>query len=153
MKIKSSFFDEIEFDEKNIILLEKGLVGMPDLNRFVLMDFSNDSALHWLQSVDHADIGFIVSEPNIFHEEYVITIDIETKKELQIEDEDEMVVMVIVAVKDHGKKVTANLLGPVIVNAAKHIGCQLILDSNSYQYTTETPLRRVREDSKVGVTA
>lgn len=155
MKIKSTFFDEIEFEEKDIIFLEKGLVGMPDLTRFVLMDFSDDSVLHWLQSVDEPNIGFIVSDPTIFDPEYTITIDTETKKELSMEKDDEMVVMVIVSVKDKGGKVTGNLQGPLVVNATRHIGCQMILDPDSYGYDTETPLRRVseNEDSKVGVTA
>jgi flagellar assembly factor FliW len=153
MKIKSTFFDEIEFNEKDIILFEKGLVGMPDLKRFVLMDFSDDSVLHWLQSVDEPNIGFIVSDPTIFDTEYTITIDPETREELEMDGDDEMVVMAIVSVKDKGEKVTGNLQGPLVVNASRHVGCQMILDPDSYGYDTEVPLRVTEEDSKVGVTA
>ena len=155
MRIKSTFFDEIEFDEKDIILLEKGLVGMPDLKGFVLMDFSDDSVLHWLQSVDEPNIGFIVSDPTIFDPGYTITVDSETKKDLKMDRDDEMVVMTIVSVKDKGGKVTGNLQGPLVVNATKHVGCQMILDPDSYGYGTETPLRKMKEeeDNKVGVTA
>jgi flagellar assembly factor FliW len=155
MKIKSTFFDEIEFDEKDMIILEKGLVGMPDLIRFVLMDFSDDSVLHWLQSVDEPNIGFIVSDPTIFDTGYTITIDPEAKKDLKMEKDDEMVVMVIVSVKDKGEKVTGNLQGPLVVNATRHVGCQMILDPDTYGYDTEVPLRQLKEEeeSKVGVTA
>lgn len=152
MRIKSTFFDEIEFDEKDIILLEKGLVGMPDLKRFVLMDFSDESVLHWLQSIEEPNIGFIVSDPTIFDPEYTITIDPETKKELKMDKDDEMVVMTIVSVKDKGSRVTGNLQGPLVVNATRHIGCQMILDPDSYGYDTETPLK-IKDEEKVGVTA
>ncbi|MBN1164356.1 MAG: flagellar assembly protein FliW [Candidatus Krumholzibacteriota bacterium] len=156
MKIKSSLFDEIEFDQKDIIVLEQGLIGMPDLKRFVVMDFADEALFHWLQSVEQPDIGFVVSEPTIFDEKYSLAIPVEVKEFLKIDREDDVVVMTIVSIKNQGETITGNLLGPIVVNATKRIGCQLVIETD--EYSTTTPLRRVdnvevTEESRVGCTA
>ncbi|MBN2071818.1 MAG: flagellar assembly protein FliW [Candidatus Krumholzibacteriota bacterium] len=156
MKIKSSLFDELEFDEKDIITLEQGMIGFDGLKRFVLMDFADESVFHWLQSIDEPDVGFIVSEPTIFDGDYTFVIDPDLKDILRIEKEDEVVVMTIVTIKDSGSSVTGNLLGPVIVNASRHVGCQIALEPG--KYSTATPLRQIeaeqmQDKEKVGCTA
>ncbi|MBU8922180.1 MAG: flagellar assembly protein FliW [Bacteroidales bacterium] len=156
MKIKSSIFDEIEFDEKDIIVLDNGLIGIETLSRFILMDFADESAFHWLQSVDDPDMGFIVSEPTIFDGEYTFAIDPGLKEILSIEKDDDVVVMSIVTIRDHGNTITGNLLGPVVINASKRIGIQIVLDSDDY--SSVTPLRKIEEEkteneSKVGCMA
>lgn len=156
MKIKSSIFDEIEFDEKDIIVLDNGLIGIETLTRFILMDFADESAFHWLQSVDDPDMGFIVSEPTIFDGAYTFAVDPGLKEMLRIEKDDDVVVMSIVTIRDRGNTITGNLLGPVVINASKRIGLQVVLDSNDY--SSSTPLRKVEEEnvenkSKVGCMA
>ena len=156
MKIKSAIFNEIEFDEKDIIVLDNGLIGIETLTRFILMDFEDESAFHWLQSVDDPDMGFVVSEPTVFDGEYTFAIEPGLKELLRIEKDDDVVVMAIVTIRDHGNVITGNLLGPVVVNASKRIGCQMVLDSADY--SSATPLRKIEEEkvehkSKVGCTA
>ena len=99
-----------------------------------------------LQSIDDPEYGFMVSDPNIFDSEYTVPVDAGTRKSLQLEDEDEIVVMTIVTVKDKGNRITGNLLGPVVVNATKRIGCQLVLDPGVYK--TETPLTVLKNDEQ-----
>ncbi len=143
MKIKPSLFEEVEYDEKDIILIEQGLIGMPELKEFILMDFPGEVALHWLQSLDNPDIGFMVSEPKLFDGDYTITVDRETRNFLQIEKNDDLVTMVIVTVKQKGARITGNLLGPILVNASKRIGCQMTLDSSSY--SANVPIRKLED--------
>jgi flagellar assembly factor FliW len=147
MKIKPSLFEEVEFDEEDIILIEQGLIGMPELKKFIMMDFPNEVALHWLQSLDDPDIGFLVSEPKLFDKDYTITVDRETGDYLRIEKDDDLVTMIIVTVKQKGAKITGNLLGPILVNASKRIGCQLTLDSR--RFSTEVPLRKLEDVGEI----
>lgn len=150
MKIKSSFFDEIEFDDKDIIVLEQGMIGMPDMKKFVLMEFADESAFHWLQSVDEPDMGFIVTEPIFFDENYTIAVDAKASDLLKIEKDDDIVVMAIVTIKDKGDSITGNLLGPIVINANKRIGTQMVLDPAIY--STIAPLRQaenMEESEKV----
>jgi flagellar assembly factor FliW len=113
-------------------------------------------AFHWLQSIDRPDIGFLVSDPNLFSENYSLVIDYDMKEQLRFEKNDEMVVMIIVTVKDRGKTITGNLLGPIVVNATKRLGCQAT--SGTSECDTAAPLRsneRVGTESdnkKAGVT-
>ncbi len=156
MKIKSSIFDEIEFDEKDIIVLEHGLIGLSNLRRFVLMDFEDETAFHWFQSVDEPDMGFVVSEPTLFDGEYTFAIDRKIKEELEIGTGDDIVVMSIVTIKDKDSAITGNLLGPIVVNATRHRGAQIAL--NPEDYSTATPLRQpdleaISNKTEVGCTA
>jgi flagellar assembly factor FliW len=156
MDIGSASNDDLEFNEEDIILINNGLIGLPELKRFILMDLEEDSPLHWLQSVDNKKIGFIVSDPVLFAENYVVTIDNETKNLLRIENQDDMVVMIIVTVKEEGEKITGNLLGPIVVNATKRLGRQVTLDSCGYG--TDVPIRKAEDleesssDPRVGIT-
>ncbi len=80
MKIGSSRFDEVEIDDKDVMNFERGIIGFPSLKRFVLMDFSDSSPFHWLQSIDEPEVGFVVSDPGVFIENYVVNIDDDTKQ-------------------------------------------------------------------------
>ncbi|OQX83788.1 MAG: hypothetical protein B6D63_05650 [Candidatus Latescibacteria bacterium 4484_7] len=143
MENESTAVIGIEVNEKDIIQFEKGLIGMPELKRFVLMDFEGPTPLHWLQSLDNREIGFVVSDPTLFADEYSIVLDKNAQEMLEIEKGDELVVMIVVTVKDNGREITGNLLGPIVVNASRRRGCQIVLDGTPY--TTKEPLRRLKK--------
>ncbi len=156
MKIDSDNLKGQELNERDMILFEKGLIGLPELKRFIVMDFEEESPLHWLQSIDNPNIGFIVANPIMFAPNYLVTLEPGAKKYLRIDNDDEMVVMVIVTVKDKGRLVTGNLLGPIVVNASKRLACQIALEQSGFG--TEQPLRDIRDiekadaDTRSGVT-
>lgn len=127
----------MKVSEEDIINIKGGLVGMPELTRFVLMELSDKSPFHWLQSLDNGKIGFVVSDPTVFSDKYAITLDKRIQEVLEIEKSDELAVMVVVTVKKG--EVTGNLLGPIIVNVTKRIGCQVVLEGSDY-----SPRQKVR---------
>ena len=57
-------FGNLEVDDDRLIQLQDGLLGFPDLKRFVLMDYK-DTVLKWFQSVDDPDVAFIVVDPSL----------------------------------------------------------------------------------------
>ncbi|MHA1290451.1 MAG: flagellar assembly protein FliW, partial [Candidatus Thorarchaeota archaeon] len=65
--------NSLEVSEKDIINIKGGLIGMPELKRFILMEFDEASPLHWLQSLDDSRIGFVVSDPSLFSDNYTVT--------------------------------------------------------------------------------
>ncbi len=122
----------MKISEEDVIHIRGGLIGMPELKRFVLMDFDEESPFHWFQSLDDQRIGFVVSDPTLFTDDYTVTLDKRVQEVLEIERDDDLVVMIVVTVREEDRDVTGNLLGPIVVNATKRIGCQVVLDGSDY---------------------
>ncbi|MBF0606441.1 MAG: flagellar assembly protein FliW [Candidatus Magnetobacterium sp. LHC-1] len=108
-----------------IIEFPEGLLGFADLKRYILIDHK-DTPLKWLQAIDDPDIAFIVTAPAIVSTDFTLTIDSATKKYLEAENDADIVVLVIIRV-DNGQ-VIANFRGPLVFNAAKMRGIQIVLD-------------------------
>ena len=58
----TSRFGRLEVGKDKIIDFPTGLIGFPDIKRFILMDYK-DTSLKWLQAVDDPDVAFIVTPP------------------------------------------------------------------------------------------
>ncbi len=147
MELETTRFGKIEIDKEKIITLTKGILGFPDSLRYVLIPHKPGSPFYWLQSVDRPDLAFVVIEPGQFFADYVFDVDDETQSQLQITDAAEVTVLVIVTFARGTGEITANLLGPVVINTEKRIGCQMVLDPNRYpvRYPLSKELRRLQK--------
>jgi len=125
IKFSTTRFGVLEADEEKIINFSDGLVGLPDLKRFILIDHK-DTPLKWLQAVDDPDIAFIVASPDIIVDGYSTDLDRTVKNYLQLENENDIVVLVILRVS--GEDVIANFQGPLVINACSRKGVQTILE-------------------------
>lgn len=132
IKLNTSRFGMLEVKEEKIINFSSGLVGLPNLNRFVLIDHK-DTPLKWLQAIDDPDIAFIVVSPSLILEEYSLDLDKSVKKFIQLESEDDLAVLVTMRV--NGEDVIANFQGPIVINSRAMKGVQVVLDrpEKSYQ--------------------
>lgn len=56
MELETRLFGEIEVDEEKVIFFEKGIIGFPDCQKFILVyDEGEDGTrkgISWLQSLD-----------------------------------------------------------------------------------------------------
>ena len=131
IKFSTSRFGILETAEEKIINFHEGLVGLPNMKRFVLIDH-RDTPLKWLQSLDDPDIAFIVAPPDIIAIEYSLDLDMTVKKCLQLENCDDLVVLVIMRVS--GEEVVTNLQGPLAINANNMRGVQIVLENPKKSY-------------------
>ncbi|MBF0536802.1 MAG: flagellar assembly protein FliW [Nitrospirae bacterium] len=118
-------FGPLVIQTSKVIHFPEGLLGFPELKRYILIDHK-DTPLKWLQAIDDPDIAFIVTNPAVVSPDFTMTIDSATKKYLEIENDADMVVLVIIRV-DNGV-VIANFRGPLVFNAAIMRGIQVVLD-------------------------
>jgi len=125
IKFNSSRFGDLETEEEKIINFPEGLVGLPDLKRFIIIDHK-DTPIKWLQSIDDPDMAFIVASPDIITTGYSIDLDKTVKQNLRAEDNNDIVVLVILRVS--GEEIIANLQGPLIINANNMRGAQIVLE-------------------------
>ncbi|MBI5057037.1 MAG: flagellar assembly protein FliW [Nitrospirae bacterium] len=126
IKFGTTRFGDLEVTEEKIITFPDGMVGLPDLKRFVLIDHK-DTPLKWLQSFDDPDMAFIVASPEFVTAEYPLNLDRTVREFIELENDDDLVVLVIMRVS--GEDVIANFQGPLIINARNMKGVQIILDS------------------------
>lgn len=134
MKIESKRFGSIEVREDRILQLKGGLLGFGQHERFVLLDDQEDPNLpfKWLVSVDDPEIGFLVTDPGIFFKDYIFEISEGDRKDIGVEREEDVQVIVLLTVPKDPKQITANLVGPVVVNSKSLRGKQIILEGTSY---------------------
>ena len=135
-------FGRLEVSKDKIINFPEGLIGFPDVKRFILLDYK-DTLLKWLQAVDDPDIAFIVVPTYEFFPEYSLKVDKNARDILKIENEDDIMLLVIVRVD--GESVTANLQGPLVLNSLNRTGLQVVNDNP--QFTIRTPLGPVPESA------
>ncbi|MBI5098514.1 MAG: flagellar assembly protein FliW [Nitrospirae bacterium] len=131
IKLSTSRFGILEAEEGKIINFPEGLIGLPDLKRFIIIDHK-DTPIKWLQSIDDPDMAFIVASPDIMSTEYSIDLDKTVKQYLQIENDNDLVVLVILRVDR--EDVIANFQGPLIINARNMKGIQIVLENPNKSY-------------------
>lgn len=128
MQIQTSRFGTIDIADDKLLVIEGGLIGFPDLERFVLLEHRPGSPLHWLQSVDDPSMAFVVANPLSFFPDYTVDVNENEIDSLAIENVDSVALLAILTVRSGGRDVTANLVGPLLVNADNLRGRQLVLD-------------------------
>jgi flagellar assembly factor FliW len=142
MKINSSRFGEIEVDDQRVMTFPKGLLGFPEYQQYVLIEAGQDSYFWWLQSVDKADLAFIVTDPTLFIPTYKVPVKAEQIGQLNLNTVDDAQVLVIV--NKRGETLTGNLQGPLVINVKNCFGEQLVLSDR--RFTTRVPLVEVKAE-------
>ncbi|MBL7048038.1 MAG: flagellar assembly protein FliW [Nitrospira sp.] len=135
ISFETTRFGRLETTVDKLIHFPDGLIGFPEATRFILMDYK-DTSLKWLQSVDQADIAFIVMTPFEIFPDYSFKFDAALKDFLETQEIDDVVTLTMLRVD--GENVTANLQGPLLINSLSKKGLQLVNDDP--RYSCQTPL-------------
>ncbi|MBF0442938.1 MAG: flagellar assembly protein FliW [Oligoflexales bacterium] len=132
MNVKTTRFGDIEVNEKDIILLPAGIIGFPELKKYILLDHDKDSPFKWLQSLEDGAIAFVLINPLLFKPDYAVEVSESEISDLELENEEDAVVSVIITMPNNPKNMTANLKAPLIFNLKNRKGKQIILSSSEY---------------------
>ena len=116
----------------NAIVFPEGLIGCDAWKRFVLItDDEVDMPLARLQSLDDPDMALIITNPTIVDPTYAASISDQDRAELALDASTEPVMYCTLSVQSDGW-LTANLLGPLVLNPSNRTGKQLVLTDSSY---------------------
>ncbi len=140
MIFESVVHGKIEYEEKDVLTFEKGILGFNELKKFILVDLKEYEPFKLLQSLENNEIGLIVVSPYEFFNDYRIQLSDETIQHLKLISSQEVLVYSTVTLNSDPKKVTTNLQGPIIVNERKRLAEQIIVDSTKYK--TKVPLMK-----------
>lgn len=104
MKFISKIHGEIEYEQKNIITFNKGLLGLSDLKEFILLDLEDYEPFKLLQSLQDNEIAMIVTSPYEFFKDYEFVLSEETIKNLKIDSPGQVNVVTTVTLNSDVKK-------------------------------------------------
>ncbi|HZR14038.1 MAG TPA: flagellar assembly protein FliW [Acidimicrobiia bacterium] len=114
-----------------------GIPAFPDARRFELRSWGDpDGPFSVMQSLDDADLAFVVTHPGWFFPDFQIDIDDDTADRLGLREPTDALVLVIVTVRERAQDATANLLGPIVVNRHTNEAMQVVLHNSSYDVRT-----------------
>jgi flagellar assembly factor FliW len=130
-------FGEVEFDPNDTVRFVGGLVGFENLRDFIVMPNKKNGPLFWIQSVEDPEIAFVLTDPTNFFLDYKVIPDGRERAKLGIEKDDECHALVVVTVPPD-RKVTLNLMAPILFAPASNRAIQVVLENS--QYKTRHPL-------------
>lgn len=134
---KTTRFGQLTYDEKDLIRLPEGLIGLPGLRRWLLLDMDGDLPLKWLQSVDRGDFCVPVMSPYFYTDDYDVAPGGPQRAVLGGARAADLVTLVITTVHAGGHLLTANLRAPLILNCDTRRGVQVALDDERYAIRQE----------------
>jgi len=125
------------------VTLREGLIGCEMWREFALEAPPDLAPLMYLHSLDQTDLTFIVTHPRYILPSYQVDLSESDKADLGNPTPAELATVVIVnsARRGEGQIVTANLLGPIVINLTTGSGRQIIQpEYSAHHLLSETPV-------------
>ncbi|MGG3887919.1 flagellar assembly protein FliW [Metabacillus fastidiosus] len=132
MMIQTKYHGEISIEESGILKFEQGIPGFNDEKDFILIPLEQGSPFLILQSIQTAELGFVVVNPFQFTADYGFDLSESDKEILEIKSGKDVEVYTILTVKERFEETTANLQAPLIVNRNQNKAKQIILNELKY---------------------
>lgn len=126
MRIQTKMMGELDIDERQIIDFPDGLIGFRKFTSYALLD-APQKPYFYLQSMELAELGFILLDPFLFRPDYSIDVADEAMRSIGVIDPDDALVLTMVTVPPDGGPITANLMGPLVIGRKIRRGAQVIL--------------------------
>ncbi|MCC6446109.1 MAG: flagellar assembly protein FliW [Armatimonadetes bacterium] len=135
----------MNIENESVLTLPDGLLGFDHLTRYVVLSDNDKSAFRWLQSLEDPAVAFLLIDPWCFRPDYGPEIRNEDVAALGIRPESAKIVYAIVTIPPgQPEAMTANLLGPIVINVSAQTGRQVIVDNCEYYTTKHSILTEMR---------
>ena len=141
MKLETAHFGEIDVEEAKILDFGEGLPGFPDDRQFVLLEGAKEfggeesTPFFWLQSVSNGDVAFILMDVFSFMPDYKPVLnpaDFAELGEYNDGSRQDFLIYNIVVLPEDVKKMSVNLVAPVIINQTMKKGKQIVASNSEY---------------------
>jgi flagellar assembly factor FliW len=137
VKVKTSRFGELQVNDKDIINFPEGLLGFENHKRFFVVDPGDATLILWLQSIDDEKVAFPIIEPKIFKPDYVAKLMPADMRSIELETITETRIYTILTIPSNVTEMSANLKAPIVINNAKKIAKQIVLQDSKLTVTHE----------------
>jgi flagellar assembly factor FliW len=148
-RVQSDQLGEVEVDEEAVIHFPEGIPGFEECRDFVLIEDEELAPFRWLQSLDDGAIAFVVVDPLVIFPGYEVQLGPAETAAIRVTEADSALVQVILTLSEDPMQTTANLQGPLLINANKNLGCQVLLTRSPYE-TRHPVMRRMAAVDQTG---
>lgn len=133
IEVETSRFGRVKVEQEKVITMLAPFLGFPASKQFFLRPHGENSPFMWLQALDDPGLAFVVVQPGLFLPDYSPSLQPFVLKELQLAKGNAPEILVILTIPSgKPRAMTANLLGPVVLNVNKRLAKQVLLDPNRY---------------------
>ena len=137
LKVDTTRFGPITVDKQKIITMPLGMLGFPDEKRYAIVQHKENSPFFWYQSVDDPALAFVITSPFFFMPDYSVPLD-DAINQMSWDDEriEEKVELYVVVNIPNGSpnKMTANLIGPILINTDTFQALQMVVTDSPYSH-------------------
>ena len=138
MRVTTERFGDLDVAADRVLSFPDGLPGFAEAHGFVLVDVKDNETFYWLQSTEDPALAFLCAIPWPFFPDYAPEVPDDDQTALELETAEDAMVLTILTVHREQNSITANLLGPVVVNQRTRVGRQVVLFSD--EYPVQAPL-------------
>lgn len=104
----------------------RGLIGFERMRQFALLEVDEKSPFMLLQSLEEPGLGFLLTNPYPFVNDYKVKIGNAEQGILQAKSLRDLCILVTVTIPSgRPEHTTLNLTGPVVINTTQRIGLQI----------------------------
>jgi flagellar assembly factor FliW len=132
-RLKTRDFGEIDYSEDSVIEFPHGLPAFENERRFLMIQPPSMAPLIFLQSAQTPSIAFTAVPVATVEPGYDVSVLPEDLEAIGCPSPDQVAAFVILAFSDEGPA-TANLLAPIIVNAASRRAVQAVRSDSRYSH-------------------
>ena len=119
-------FGNINVQEEQLLDFRDGLLGFSLCKRWLLIEGKKPGTA-WLQSADHGSLAFLLVDPFMAFDGYTTHLGAADIEALEAQDPSTIAVFAIVTLPSgDAPEPTANLRGPVVINAKARLGAQVV---------------------------
>lgn len=137
MKLSTRKFGDIEVEDEKVLTMPEGLLGFETYTQFVLLEEPATSPFCWFQSVEEANLALVVINPFLFKPDYHFDIGnfIQGTTWDDVANE-KLSIYVVVNISGEGtdKKITANLIGPIVIDPENKSAVQVVIPDMVYSH-------------------
>jgi flagellar assembly factor FliW len=136
LKIETSRFGTVQIAENKIITMPAGMPGFPGRRLFIILELAESRPFYWYQCVDASDLALVIMNPYLFKPDYLVDLKPAIKEmSWEADGEDSLKLYVVVNASEGApEKVTANLIGPLVINTLKREAVQMVVHDSPYSH-------------------
>jgi len=136
MEIKTRQFGPMEIEDNQIVTMPGGMPGFHTMKRFVIVEREEIWPFSCFQSLDDPELSFYIMNPALFMPDYRLDMPQAILEAGWEGDSSEDVKIYVIVNTSAGvpEKITANLIGPLVVNFRRHEADQMVLHNSSYSH-------------------
>ena len=136
MILENTRFGRLTIDPAKIINMPSSMPGFPGKRRFIVLERPETWPFFYFQCVDDPQLAFVIMDPFLFEKGYAVDLE-RCIAEMGWEGdrpEDLRIYVIVNAADGVPEKITANLMGPLILNPTRGEAHQMVLHKSPYSH-------------------